>query len=153
MTETQWPAPIPSPFPSEEMARAEPHAIALPEVALVRHLPGLRRTAHMLYEALLRQGGVALLGEHLNYQEKPAGALQLQQDADGFIYPVRTVLRAGSLPQSCWCIMSAHHHHRSERWATPMAASLTSDGRRLDGPYLDGSRVTDDRCGPRCHQH
>jgi len=93
MTETQWPAPIPSPFPSEETAGAEPHAIALPEVALVRHLPGLRRTARMLYEALLRQGGVALLGEHLDYQEKPAGAPQLQQDADGFIYPVRAILR------------------------------------------------------------
>jgi hypothetical protein len=55
---------------------------------------GLHRVARAFYESLLRQGRVVLLGERWDFRDKPEGAPQLQQDPDGFVYPIRAVMKA-----------------------------------------------------------
>ncbi|WP_448595580.1 ATP-binding protein [Thermoflexus hugenholtzii] len=85
-------APLPpSPGPSSS---ATPGPIAAREVALVRQVKGLHRVARAFYESLLRQGKVILLGERWDFQGKPEGAPQLHQDPDGFVYPIRAVMKA-----------------------------------------------------------
>jgi hypothetical protein len=85
-------APLPpSPGPSSSAA---PGPIAAREVALVRQVKGLHRVARAFYESLLRQGKVILLGERWDFQGKPEGAPQLHQDPDGFVYPIRAVMKA-----------------------------------------------------------
>jgi SpoVK/Ycf46/Vps4 family AAA+-type ATPase len=71
-----------------------PGPIAVREVALVRQVKGLHRAARVFYENLLRYGTVTLVGGRWNFRGEPEDAPQLHQDPDGFVYPIRAVLKA-----------------------------------------------------------
>lgn len=95
MSETEHASLLPaSPSAPGPSPGAPSGAIAVREVALVRQVKGLHRAARAFYESLLQHGTVTLVGGRWNYRGEPEDAPQLRQDPDGFVYPIRAVLKA-----------------------------------------------------------